>query len=161
MFVAPYAEPVVAVDLNTIEIAGERNRKTRNVEFVEADIAVMDRGRKFDVVMSIGVVHHTNDPDRTVAKLIRHLKPGRRLILWIYSREGNFWVEHGVEPLRKLFLSRLPLKSLPYDRSFGNFRRLSFRRNVPNVFEKSNAPRAGSYLSSTLIPGCKAWTIRV
>lgn len=166
-FIAPYAKKIVAVDLNTISIAAERNKDNANVEFIDADIAVMDLGRQFDVVISIGVVHHTDLPDKTVANLKRHVKPGGRLVLWVYSKEGNFLVEHGVEPVRRLLLRHLPrtwlqrlsqvitaalylpvytvyclpLRFLPYYEYFALFRKLSFSRNVINVFDKLNAPQ--------------------
>lgn len=166
-FMAPFAARITAVDLNTVDLAQERTKEFKNVRFVEADVAAMDLGETFDVVLSVGVVHHTDDPDATARNLIRHLKPGGRLVLWVYSREGNFLVEWGVEPARKLFLRRLPrtvllavsraitaalylpvftlyllpLPFLPYFEYFANFRRLSFARNVLNVFDKLNAPQ--------------------
>ncbi len=164
---ARFAESITAVDLNTVELARERNKDSRNIRFVEADIAQMNLGRSFDVVISIGVVHHTDDPDATVRNLLKHVSPGGRLVLWVYSREGNSLVEYVVEPIRKLVLRHLsrptlyllskaitaamvapvysvyflPLSFLPYYEYFGNFRRLSFDRNVLNVFDKLNAPQ--------------------
>lgn len=166
-FMAAYASKVVAVDLNTVEIAKKRNQGFSNVEFVEADIAKMDLGRKFDIVISIGVVHHTDDPDKTIENLKKHVKPGGKLIVWVYSKEGNSLITLLVEPLRKMFLVRcsrvnlllisriitllmyppiyslylLPLRFLPYYEYFQNFRKLSFGRNVLNVFDKLNAPQ--------------------
>lgn len=166
-FMAPHAKEIVAVDLNTIEIAKERNRQFSNIFFLEGDISEMELKRQFDIVLSIGVVHHTDNPERTVQNLIKHVKKNGRLILWVYSKEGNFLVEHVVEPLRKLFLRkwkrkrlltlsefltlllypaahslyRLPIVFLPYFRYFENFRKLSFQRNVLNVFDKLNAPQ--------------------
>ncbi|MBI5815860.1 MAG: class I SAM-dependent methyltransferase [Nitrospinae bacterium] len=168
-FMAPFAKSVTAVDLNTAQLALERNAGASNVRFLDADIAEMDLGMRFDVVMSVGVVHHTDDPDRTVANLIRHAKPGGRLIIWVYSHEGNWAVRNMVEPFRRLFLRsisrktllwlskavtailyipvhtlyRLPLRFLPYFDYFGNFRKLSFYRNTLNVFDKLNAPKTG------------------
>lgn len=166
-FIAPYAREVVAVDLNTTNIAQQRNCQFTNVHFVEADIAEMDLKRQFDIVYSIGVVHHTDDPDKTIENIKRHVKPGGKMIVWVYSSEGNFMVEHFVEPLRKLLLKHfrrstlavlskmitvlmyipiytvylLPIPFLPYYSYFNNFRKLSFRRNVLNVFDKLNAPQ--------------------
>lgn len=166
-FMAPYAKKITAVDLNTVAIARERNHTHENIEFIEADIATMNLEKQFDVVISIGVIHHTDDPNKTVENLIRHVKPGGKLVIWIYSREGNFLVEYGVEPARRLLLRRmprawvyrlsqlitagmmlpihtvyrLPLKFLPFYEYFKNFRKLSFSRNVLNVFDKLNAPQ--------------------
>lgn len=167
-FSAAYAARVVGVDLNTSELARERNRHHANVEFVEADIATFAAPEPFDVVYCIGVIHHTDDPDATFAHLVKLCKPGGRLIVWCYSAEGNVWVRRLVEPARRLFFRRLGrrtllawsrvicalmypavytvyrlpfLRRLPYYEYFENFRRLSFGRNVLNVFDKLNAPQ--------------------
>ncbi|MFH1790320.1 MAG: class I SAM-dependent methyltransferase [bacterium] len=166
-FVAPYAKSICAVDLNAVEIAKKRNNKFNNIDFIEDDIANMKLEKKFDIVFSIGVIHHTDDPDKTVRNLIDHTKPSGKLIMWVYSKEGNFLVEHLVEPLRKIFLHKisrkkllllsqsvtalmylpiyslymLPINFLPFYEYFQNFRKLSFYRNTLNVFDKLNAPQ--------------------
>ena len=44
----------------------------------------------FDVVYSIGVIHHTPDPYKTWMNLIRLVKPGGRLCIWVYGKgRGN------------------------------------------------------------------------
>ncbi len=165
---ARYAETVTAVDLNTSEIARTRCKDNGNVSFVEADLGTMELGRQFDVVVCIGVIHHTDDPDRTFETLYRHCRPGGMVVIWTYSAEGNAMVRFGVEPVRKLLLSRLSrralvllsqavtallypivhtiyripgLSFLPYYQYFANFRRMSFHRNMLNVFDKLNAPQ--------------------
>jgi SAM-dependent methyltransferase len=166
-FIAPYAEEVVAVDLNSIEVARKRNSGLRNVKYIEADISSMSLDETFDVVFSIGVIHHTDDPNKTVKNLIRHLKPGGRFIIWVYSKEGNWIAQNIVERVRQRLLEslhtltlvrisqlltavlylpihtiyRLPLRFLSYYEYFGNFRKLSFCRNTLNVFDKLNAPQ--------------------
>ncbi len=165
---ASVARSVTAVDLNTTDLAARFNQEAGNVEFVTADLGTMELGRCFDVVISIGVIHHTDAPDRTFDTLFRHVKPGGRMVIWTYSSEGNALVRWGVEPTRKLLLRhfsrrgllglsklataalypfthtvyRLPFLSfLPYFEYFANFRRLDFERNVLNVFDKLNAPQ--------------------
>lgn len=166
-FIAPYADSITSVDLNTVPIAIEKNEKNENVTFIEEDIATMDLGNNFDIVFSIGVIHHTDNPDKTVENLKKHVKQNGKLILWVYSDEGNSLVKFIVEPLRKLFLSKmkrknllflskiittvmylpiftiyfLPLHFLPYYQYFKNFRKLYFYRNTLNVFDKLNAPQ--------------------
>lgn len=166
-FVAPHAKEILAVDLNTVQIARERTRKFQNVTFLEADLATMNLEKQFDIVFSIGVIHHTDSPDKTFANLKRFVKPGGKIVIWVYSKEGNWLVDNVVEPIRKAFLVHLsrkallgisgiitallylpvysvyllPLKFLPYFEYFANFRRLSFYRNTLNVFDKLNAPQ--------------------
>lgn len=167
-FVAPYADTITSVDLNTVEIARARAAEFENVTFVEGDLAAIELDRQFDVVFCIGVIHHTDDPDRTFDNLYRHLRPGGTMIIWTYSAEGNALVRYGVEPVRRMFFRHLPrsvlvrlselitlclypivhtiyrlpfLSFLPYFDYFKNFREMSFRRNTLNVFDKLNAPQ--------------------
>jgi len=166
-FVAPHCRSITAIDLNTVDLAKERNKQFSNVVFQENDIAQMDLGKEFDIVFSVGVVHHTDNPDETFNNLKRHVSKGGKLIIWVYSKEGNFLIDCFVEPMRKLFLKNLnrktltlvskiitfllyvpvysvyllPLKFLPYFDYFKNFRKLSFYRNTLNVFDKLNAPQ--------------------
>lgn len=166
--IAEVARSVTAVDLEALDVTSAATRDLADrVQYVRADLATMDLGRQFDVVNCIGVIHHTDDPTRTFRNLVRHVKAGGRLIVWAYAREGNALVRTIVEPLRKRLLDRashgtiqavsvgltvvmwpivhtiyrLPLRLLPYYEYFGNFRRLSFRRNVLNVYDKLNAPQ--------------------
>lgn len=166
-FVAEYAKSVTAVDLNTTKIARERTKQYNNIEFIEDNIADMDLNRQFDVILAIGVVHHTNNPEKTVKNLIRHIALYGKIILWVYSKEGNYLIEKAVEPTRNRFLIKmsrrkllilskvitaliylpiysvylLPFKFLPFYEYFQNFRKLKFNRNVLNVFDKLNAPQ--------------------
>lgn len=164
---ARVAQHVTAVDLNTASIAQTAIGKLPNVEILERDLAVMDLGKLFDAVICVGVIHHTDDPDRSFENLYRHCKPGGRMVVWAYSAEGNELVRWIVEPFRKLFLRnlprgwvnglsflicgllwpiiqtvyRLPLKVLPYWAYFHNARKLGFRRTAINIFDKLNAPQ--------------------
>jgi len=167
VFVAPHAKSMVAVDLNTSELAKSRHSNLKNVEFRDADLAKMDLGRKFDIVFCVGVIHHTDSPDKTFANILRHVKPGGKIAIWVYSQEGNAFIKYFVEPLRKLFLRplnrkfvnfisglicafmyipiytlyMLPLPFLPYYQYFANFRKLSFAKSKLNIFDKLNAPQ--------------------
>lgn len=164
---AKFAKRVVAVDYNTADIARARLADLPNVEVFAGDIAKWDDGERFDAVYSIGVVHHTLNPDATVAHLKTLVKPGGRLILWVYSREGNGFVRWVLEPLKKYFLDylprpvvmglshvltvvgtilmhtfyRLPLPdSFPYYTYCRNLRESTYQRRLLNVFDKLNAP---------------------
>ncbi len=166
-FVAPYARKIVGVDLNAIETARERTKQFTNVELRTDDIAVMRLSEQYDIVYSIGVLHHTDDPDASFTNIARHCKIGGRVIVWVYAREGNFWNKFLLEPMKTVcirWLPRpvvmglahlftallyipiytiylLPLPFLPFFEYFDNWRHLSYRRNLLNVFDKLNAPQ--------------------
>ena len=166
-FVAPFAKSVTGVDLNAIRCAGANTKHLTNAELVEADLAEMDLQKQFDVVYCIGVLHHTDDPTRTFRNIARHCKSGGTVIVWVYSHEGNFWNRTLLEWVKRAVLLRLPrrinlvlahiltallylpvyslyrlpLPSLPFFEYFDNWRKLSYHRNLLNVFDKLNAPQ--------------------
>lgn len=164
---APVARHVTGMDINTAEIARQKLADLDDVTILQGDIATHRPESPYDVVYCIGVIHHTDDPDKTFENLKQMCAAGGLLIIWCYSSEGNELVRRIVEPLRQRVLSRLsrgtvvflsraitallypivhtlyrlPLKWLPFYEYFENFRKMSFERNMLNVFDKLNAPQ--------------------
>jgi SAM-dependent methyltransferase len=62
----------------------------------------------FDHVFCIGVIHHLPDPRAGFEALAQMLKPGGKISIWVYAREGNELVIRYLEPLRKGVTSKLP-----------------------------------------------------
>jgi SAM-dependent methyltransferase len=166
-FLAQKAKRVVGVDLNTAEVARRRTAGLPNVEIIEADIAAFDTRERFDFVYSMGVLHHTEDPEKSFRNIARLVKPGGAVLFYVYSREGNFWSRFLLEPVKSLLLRRLdrralalvaravnaaltlaletlyrlPLPFLPFYEYFRGFRTLSWERRLVTVFDMLNAPR--------------------
>jgi len=47
----------------------------------------------FDLCFCVGVIHHLQQPARALTGLRRALRPGGRLVVWLYGHEGNeLWV---------------------------------------------------------------------
>lgn len=65
-----------------------------------------------DLVVCLGVLHHLEDPQAGLAELWRKLKGGGSFCLWVYGREGNGWVVHIVDPIRRFFTSKIPTRYL-------------------------------------------------
>jgi SAM-dependent methyltransferase len=65
----------------------------------------------FDLVFSIGVLHHIPDPVPVVQAAYRALKRGGRLLVWLYGREGNAAYLAVAHPLRAV-TTRLPSSAL-------------------------------------------------
>lgn len=61
----------------------------------------------YDVVYSIGVLHHLKEPKRGFEAVVRNTRAGGRFHCWVYAREGNALVIALVDPLRRI-ASRLP-----------------------------------------------------
>jgi SAM-dependent methyltransferase len=98
---------VVAADLSSAVEANYANCAAATNYFVcQADIRSLPVARQaFDVVVCLGVVQHTPEPEATMAALARYVKPGGLLVIDHYSRDYPVTVPRRV--LRDLLL-RLP-----------------------------------------------------
>ncbi len=108
------ARTVMAFDYDptTVELARKNLQHFPNATVRYESIYDIHMCDEFDIVMCIGVLHHLDSPSDAMANLVRALRPGGRLIVWVYSREGNEWIVRWVDPIRKQITSRLPLPLL-------------------------------------------------
>lgn len=62
---------------------------------VQGNVLAMPlRSNTFDNAYSYGVVHHTIDPEAAVREIVRTLKPGGNLLIYVYEdfeRRGRMW----------------------------------------------------------------------
>jgi len=65
----------------------------RQVEIVHASGEELPMG-PYDMVVSIGVLHHIPDPYPTVRAALKCLRPGGRLFVWVYGKEGMRSIWH-------------------------------------------------------------------
>lgn len=175
-FIAPYCKYALGIDLNTYKIAKRNTSHNKNLKVIEGDIAKIKLNKKFNIVYSIGVLHHTGNPTKSFNNIKKFAKKDGRIIVWVYSYEGNFLNRTILEPLKRIFFSKLnknvlwlisiflalmlyipiytlyllPLKFLPFYEYFQNFRKLGFKMNNLNVFDKLNAPVVHYIKKSTI-----------
>lgn len=84
---ASYGANIVGVDLSVAAEAAQRNLGDRpNTAFLQADVFKLPfRPESFDLIYSIGVLHHTPDTRAAFAQLPHLLRPGGRIAIWVYS----------------------------------------------------------------------------
>lgn len=85
---------VLAVDLSraSLGIAARRTRELAiaEVEYAQADLLELGAcGRTFDVIESLGVLHHLHDPFEGARVLTGLLRPGGAMMLALYSRTAR------------------------------------------------------------------------
>jgi SAM-dependent methyltransferase len=100
---------LVGIELGDSTVAARESLKNsgfRNWTIERRDL-VSYRSPGYDVVYSIGVLHHLHSPEDGFKAVVRNVKPGGRFHCWVYAREGNTAVIWLVEPLRHL-TSKLP-----------------------------------------------------
>ena len=86
---ASYGARVVGVDLSVAVEAAQRNLGALpNTAFIQADVFDLPlRPESFDLIYSIGVLHHTPDTRAAFSHLPRLLRPGGRVAIWVYTSE--------------------------------------------------------------------------
>lgn len=108
------AQHAIGVDLSDAVDASWRNvRRLPNAHVVQADLYRLPfRDETFDLAYSVGVLHHLPDPRGGFDALVPLVKRGGRIAAWVYGRENNGWIVHGVTPVREKVTSRLPPRVL-------------------------------------------------
>jgi 2-polyprenyl-3-methyl-5-hydroxy-6-metoxy-1,4-benzoquinol methylase len=89
---------VVGIDLSAAAEVAAKNLADRDFVAFQADVfALPFAPESFDVIYSVGVLHHTPDCEAAVKTLDKFLKPGGLLVVWLYSgynkwyRFSDFW----------------------------------------------------------------------
>ncbi len=94
---------VLGVDLSSaVNKAAELCAGLDNVQIAQADLLDLPVAENaFDLVFSIGVLHHSPDPRRAFAQIARRVKPGGRLAVWLYRRNTppQEWLNSGLRAL--------------------------------------------------------------
>jgi 2-polyprenyl-3-methyl-5-hydroxy-6-metoxy-1,4-benzoquinol methylase len=81
------------------------------VEVIHRDGLAIPQNGTFDLVTSIGVLHHVENPGPIIEAASRALKPEGTIFVWLYGREGNAAYLALIEPLRAI-TKRMPHRML-------------------------------------------------
>jgi SAM-dependent methyltransferase len=103
---------VFGVDLSSAVEAAHRNLGDRgSVRIAQADIFRLPfADATFDFVFSIGVLHHTPSTRQAFERLVRLVKPGGRIAIWLYH--GYSGVQWKASNLLRRWTWRLPPRTL-------------------------------------------------
>ena len=83
---------VVGVDLSAAAEVAAKNLADRDFVAFQADVfALPFAPESFDIIYSIGVLHHTPDCEQAFKRLPSLLKPGGRIAIWLYSGYNRWY----------------------------------------------------------------------
>jgi len=100
-----------SVDIDDRSLASARKTLERwpQVEIRKQSAYEIAFADPFDIVFSIGVIHHLAEPERAVRRMMEAAKPGGRVVIWVYGYENNEWIVRYFNPLRRLLFARMPI----------------------------------------------------
>jgi SAM-dependent methyltransferase len=106
------ARLAVGLDLShAVSAARELCTEFATVKLVRGDLLRLPlRNESFDHIYSLGVLDHTPNPRAAFLSLARLLKPGGRIVIWVYCRERPLleWIKN----TQRAVSTRLPLPLL-------------------------------------------------
>ena len=170
------AKDVIGIDLadNSVKQAYANTLGLTNVHVVQADIFHLPFKSSFNLIYSIGVLHHLIHPEEGFRKLVGLLAPSGLIFAWVYGFEGNELFIKFLEPFRRITchlplwlnkiatfiiasflwilvwtiympLQLLRLRLLPFHDYFVYFSKLGFTFFWGTVFDKA-IPTISNYL---------------
>ena len=108
-FAAKYGAEVIGMDLSEAVVSAYANtREFPNAHIIQGDIYQPPFKKCFDLIFSIGVLHHLPDPREGFRMLVDLLKSNDEIFIWVYNRTS---FTKYAEALRSI-TTRLPLKVL-------------------------------------------------
>jgi len=79
------------------------------VEIRKMSVYDIDYENAVDIAFSIGVIHHLAEPERALVQMVKAVKPGGRVLIWVYGYENNEWIVRYFNPFRRLLFARMPI----------------------------------------------------
>ncbi len=102
------AKHVIALEpSDAFEILCQNIRHPEKVTCIQAPGDQLPVYGDLDYILSVGVLHHIPDPKPVVQAALKALRPGGKLFVWVYGKEGNELYLALIRPLR-MFTKHLP-----------------------------------------------------
>jgi SAM-dependent methyltransferase len=102
------AREIVGVELGEgARSAFQLTRELENAHIIQGDIFRLPLKKNFDYAFSVGVLHHTPDPEKAFLSLAAKIKNGGHISAWVYGAENNRWITSFVDPIREKFTSKI------------------------------------------------------
>ena len=102
---------VTSVDLSSaVETNAELFPVNEHQRVAQAEIENLPfEEHQFDLVLCLGVIQHTPNPERTIRQLYRQVKPGGWLVIDHYTTGADRWTN--AKPVYRAVLKRLPART--------------------------------------------------
>lgn len=163
----------------SVEVAFAMTKDYAHAFIVQADVYAMLFAPAFDIVYSIGVLHHLPQPQQGFNQLKQFTKPDGTVAIWVYNRRHNkraiylyepvrsiikllpkpvvlalsyppALLAHGLNGLTRMF-NRMGAKSLAKKIPFSYYANFSFNMKLNDTFDVLATPKSNYYLVEDII----------
>jgi len=113
-YISSYSGLTIGIDLSDSVFFAEKNRISKNVCFIKGNLQSLPFADGiFDIIVSNGVIHHTQNTESSFYCLSSAVKQGGKLYVWLYSDKGNFkWrIKRKFFDFARVIISRLNKKT--------------------------------------------------
>jgi SAM-dependent methyltransferase len=109
MLLTAGAKEVIAIEPSAAFEVLKRNLADNADQVTFLNIAghEIPAGLDLDFILSIGVIHHIPNPAPVIEAAQRALRPGGKMIVWLYGKEGSGFIVQSIRALRWI-TTRLP-----------------------------------------------------
>jgi len=88
IFMARNGAQVTAIDINEVQLKqAKRNMEKYNVKinFVQDDLVNLKHDEKYDLIICLGVLHHTPNMKKGLENLLKLLRPNGKIVVALYN----------------------------------------------------------------------------
>jgi SAM-dependent methyltransferase len=100
----------IDVDVQSLDVARRNLAPFSQASVLQRSAYDVGFENHFDIVFSIGVIHHLENPGLALAQMAKAVRERGSVLIWVYGRENNEWIVRYLDPLRKALFSRLPIQ---------------------------------------------------
>ena len=135
---------VFGVDLSqSILKAYQKTKDNPCVHIIQADLLSLPfREKQFEIIYSLGVLHHTPDPRRAFHNLAHCLNPRGIIAIWVYGTAGKFrdFITNPLRDARRRYVKSDALKRVHWltvflrEKVFTTIRVLTTRMYLPLLY---------------------------
>jgi len=99
----------IDVDDRSLSHARRKLESFPGMEVRKESVYELEIADRFDIVFSIGVIHHLENPIAALRNMAHAVKPGGKVLIWVYGYENMELYVNVLNPLRQFLFSKLPM----------------------------------------------------
>ncbi len=159
-FLSRYNRKIFGIDLSESSLSMAENFRVKseieNVYFMKMNLFnLLFKDQFFDYIISIGCLHHTQDPKKAFNSIEKKLKKGGYIVLGLYHKYGRIYTK-----IRRIALSVLGEKGFFLDKYLRN-KNISYDKRLTWFKDQYKSPHEISYTISEVLQWFKEKDLKI